>query len=81
MWVMRSIEDLGWGFRRRLNLMSIYVEFHTYMIHCFNLLENFGTYTILNYVGLCNAHGMELSRLAAGGVIYMCGKTPPCGKQ
>jgi hypothetical protein len=55
MQVMRSTEDLGWGFRGRLNLMSIYVEFHTYMIHCFNLLENFGTYTTLNLGGLCNA--------------------------
>ncbi len=68
---MRSIEDLGWGFHRRLNLMIIYVEFHTYMIHCFNLLENLRTYAILNLEGLCNAHGIGLSGLAAGGVEYV----------
>jgi hypothetical protein len=73
MQVMRSTEDAGWVFHRRLNLMSIYVEFHTYMIHC--------SIQSLNLGGLCNAHGMELSRLVAGGVVYMGGKTPPCGKQ
>jgi hypothetical protein len=69
MQVMRSTEDLGWGVHRRWNLMSMYVEFHTYMIHCFNLLENFGTYTILNLGRLGNAHGIGLHRLAAGGVV------------
>jgi hypothetical protein len=56
MQVMRSTEDAGWVFCRRLNLMSIYVEFHTYMIHCFNLLENFRTYTIFEPWGDCVMH-------------------------
>ncbi len=51
--------------------MSIYVEFHNYIIHCFKLLENFRTYAILNFGGLCNAHGIGLSGLAAGGVEYV----------
>jgi hypothetical protein len=41
------------------------------MIHCFNLLENFRTYAILNLGGLSNAHGIGLSGLAAGGVEYV----------